>query len=122
LSICYATDPCYFLCNNQDEDTLASNVASVQPPSICVDASSWSDYTGGVMTTSSCSSRYFKLDHCVHLVGYNGYTGSASDSSSGYWIVRNSWDSDWGEEGYIYLQMGTNTCGVADEATTVTIA
>jgi len=118
----YATRPCFGFCKRQNEDKLAASVATIQPPSICVDASSWSDYTGGVMTTSSCSSSYLKLDHCVQLVGYSGYNGDASTSTSGYWIVRNSWGTDWGEEGYIYLQMGTNTCGVADEATVVTIA
>jgi len=118
----YATGPCYGPCSRQDEDTLASTLASTQPVSVCVDASQWSDYTGGVMTTKSCSSKYLKLDHCVQLVGYNQYNGVATSSTDGYWIVRNSWDDDWGEEGYIYLQMGTNTCGVADEATIVTIA
>jgi cathepsin F len=118
----YATKPCYAKCAKQDEDTLAASTATIQPPSICVDASQWSDYTSGVMTTASCSSKYTKLDHCVQLVGFSGYTGTASSSSSGYWIVRNSWNTDWGLDGYIYLQMGTNTCGVADEATVVTIA
>jgi cathepsin F len=118
----YATEPCYARCARQNEDTLASTVATIQPPSICVDASEWSDYTGGVLTTSSCSSKYLKLDHCVQLVGYNGYTGSVSESTNGYWIVRNSWNTDWGVDGYIYLQMGTNTCGIADEATVVSIA
>jgi len=119
----WATPQCSTLsCSSQNEDKLAANLASYQPVSICVDASSWSDYTGGIYTSDLCSSRYFRLDHCVQLVGYSGYTGSASTSTDGYWIVRNSWDTDWGEEGYIYLQMGTNTCGVADEATQVTIA
>ena len=35
----------------------------------------------------------------------------------GYWIVRNSWSSTWGEQGYIYLEMAKNTCGLADDAT-----
>jgi C1A family cysteine protease len=118
----YATTKCTSVaCNNQDEDTLAANLASTQPVSICVDASEWSDYTSGVYPASSCKSGYDNLDHCVQLVGYYGYTGSASTSSSGYWIVRNSWDTDWGVAGYIYLAMGSNTCGVADEATMVKI-
>ena len=32
-------------------------------------------------------------------------------------IVRNSWASTWGEDGYIYLEMAKNTCGLADDAT-----
>ena len=34
-----------------------------------------------------------------------------------YWIVRNSWNTDWGVEGYIYLQFGKNTCGLGDVVT-----
>ena len=34
-----------------------------------------------------------------------------------YWWVRNSWNTDWGEEGYIRLARGdgVNACGVADQ-------
>jgi C1A family cysteine protease len=112
----YATEPCFGTCKGQDEDTLAKNVANGGAPSICVDASAWQDYTGGVMTSKSCSSTYSSLDHCVQLIGYNGY-----GTSSGYWIVRNSWAEDWGEAGMIYLAFG-NTCGVADEAVLPVIA
>lgn len=113
----YATTPCTsFFCNKQDEDTLASVLAADQPLAICVDASSWSSYTGGVFPSSACSSSYFAQDHCVQLVGYNGY-----GSSSGYWIVRNSWNTDWGEDGFIYLELGENTCGVANDAVEVMI-
>lgn len=35
--------------------------------------------------------------------------------------MRNSWDTTWGLDGYIYLQMSENTCGVADVAQFVDI-
>ena len=101
--------------------TLIANVGSTAPASICVDASEWSSYSGGVFD-GSCKSGYYQLDHCVQLIGYTGYSGSADSSSDGYYIVRNSWGSDWGEDGMIYLPMGSNACGVATEATFVTIA
>jgi C1A family cysteine protease len=50
-------------------------------------------------------------DHCVMAAGFN------STAPTPYWIVRNSWASTWGEEGYIYLEMAKNTCGLADDAT-----
>jgi len=122
-SYSYATSACTSRkCDDQDEDTLVDNLVANQPVSICVDASTWIDYTSGILKASSSSSGYYNLDHCVQLVGYSGYSGSASTStSSGYWIVRNSWDTDWGVDGYIYLQMGENTCGVADEATILVV-
>ncbi len=36
-------------------------------------------------------------------------------------IVRNSWGTSWGNAGYIYVEIGKNLCGIANEATTSTI-
>jgi len=114
----YATTACYSSsCDNQDEGSLAANMISVGPVGICVNAANWQYYYGGVMSSSSCGNNgYYDLDHCVQLVGFQDI-----GSSNGYWLVRNSWDSDWGEDGYIYLAYGDNTCGVADEAMFVTL-
>jgi len=97
---------------NSDETTMQSNLASWGPLSICVDAEPWQDYTGGVLMASDCSNQ---LDHCVQLVGYD------MTQSTPFWIVRNSWGTDWGENGYIRLQYGQDTCGCADEATSAII-
>merc|ERR1711964_552763 len=89
----YATPACTSRnCDDQDESLLASNLASTAPVSICVDASPWQTYSGGVMTdsNSNCKNGYYNLDHCVQLVGYN------LDASTPYWLVRNSWGSSWG--------------------------
>ena len=79
------------------------------------------------MTDAQCGSHSAAaLDHCVQLTGYTGYTGSAKDCGAGtdkcVWAVRNSWGRTWGKEGYILLQMGKNTCGVANDATFATVA
>jgi C1A family cysteine protease len=115
----YATTECRFgSCSNQDETTLISNLLEEQPISIVVDASKWSYYSGsGVFPTTACSSAHSSLDHAVQLVGVEGY-----GSSSGYYIVRNSWGTSWGVDGYIYLSIGANPCGIADVATMVTVA
>jgi len=94
-----------------DETTLQANLAKWGPLSICVDASYWQDYVSGVMGGWQCS-WYNTLDHCVQLVGYN------TTAYTPFWIVRNSWGTDWGEEGYIRLEMWENTCGLTNEATT----
>ena len=51
------------------------------------------------------------LNHGVAAVGYK------SDGDSPYFIVRNSWGEDWGEEGYIRVAWGSEsgTCGLADK-------
>ena len=108
----YATPACTSRkCDSQDEDTLAASVSNVGAPSVCVNAEPWQDYTTGILKASSCSGGYNDLDHCVQLIGHSGISGS-----NGYWIVRNSWAADWGYDGMIHLEYGSNTCGIADEA------
>jgi len=97
---------------NSDEGTMMTNLVNWGPLSICVDAEPWQDYTGGVLMASDCDTQ---LDHCVQLVGYD------LTQSTPFWIVRNSWGADWGENGYIRLQYGQDTCGCADEATSAII-
>jgi len=106
-------------CANQDEAALRATLANVGPVSIACDASAWQDYVGGVLFSTSCSSAALDLDHAIQLVGFNADDGELPP----YWIVRNSWSSDWGEDGYIYLAMdGTNTCGLVNAAATVALA
>jgi len=80
------------------------------PVSVCVDASSWQTYTGGVLT--QCGN---EVDHCVQATGYANY-----GESGAYWIVRNSWGEDWGESGYIWVEIGQDLCSIGDYATVVT--
>merc|ERR1712141_550736 len=64
------------------------------------------DYGGGVF--DGCSyDKNIEINHAVQLVGYG------TDSKDGdYWIVRNSWGSRWGEDGYIRLKRESETkCG-----------
>jgi len=108
----YATKPCtQGACANQDLKKFAEALEHT-PVSICVNAETWNDYTGGVLTSAACGPMgAMYQDHCVMAAGFN------STAPTPYWIVRNSWASTWGEEGYIYLEMAKNTCGLADDAT-----
>jgi len=81
------------------------------PISVCVDATKWQTYKKGILGRT-CGKQ---LDHCVQAVGLN------TDGAKPYWIVRNSWASDWGVDGYIYVEEGINACGIAKDATTVNI-
>jgi len=86
------------------EAKLQSFLLSTGPPSVCVDASSWQDYQGGVMTSCGCN-----IDHAVQATGLTTISGTQA------YIVRNSWAADWGVNGFIYLATGHNTCCVANE-------
>jgi len=81
------------------------------PVSVCVDASTWQNYQGGVLT--SCSDQ---IDHCVQLTGYYNW-----GQGNAYWNVRNSWGADWGENGYIWIAVGQDLCGIADYPTVVSV-
>jgi C1A family cysteine protease len=101
---------CLDSCDSQDMGTVQSKLATVAPFAICVYAEPWQDYSGGIFNDQSCSHDAPSLDHCVQLVGY--------DNGDGYWLVRNSWAADWGENGYIRVstkEAKGNLCGILDE-------
>lgn len=96
----------HFSVGKNDEVAMKRYVGSTGPLSVCVDASEWSGYEGGIKTTCGKST-----DHCVQLVGYGSHKGVE------YWKVRNSWGTSFGEDGYIRLQMGKNLCNIANGPT-----
>merc|ERR1719272_731118 len=108
----YAVPPCTAgACESQDLKGFAAALERT-PLSICVNAGAWNDYVGGVMTSAACGPMgAMYQDHCVMATGFN------TTAPTPYWIVRNSWADTFGENGYIYLEMAKNTCGLADDAT-----
>jgi len=92
------------------ESNMASYMQSTGPLSVCLDASTWNSYTGGIMKV--CGQ---KVDHCVQATGVDA-------SSNGYWKVRNSWGTSWGESGFIRLAYGQNTCDITYDPTWVTVS
>jgi len=106
----FATKTCQSASCPVQDDLLRTQLTNIGPVSICVNAEIWSDWSGPApLPASECPGAGDELDHCVQLVGYNWPLN--------YWIVRNSWNTNWGQEGYIYLQTGKNTCGLADVVT-----
>ncbi|XP_058197569.1 ervatamin-B-like [Rhododendron vialii] len=68
-------------------------------------------YSSGVYSRT-CGTR---LDHTVTVVGYG-----TTDDGTKYWLVKNSWGSGWGENGYIRMERDVaaeeGLCGIAMEA------
>ncbi|OHT02179.1 Clan CA, family C1, cathepsin L-like cysteine peptidase [Tritrichomonas foetus] len=93
------------------ESDLKEKVAGYGVVSVCIQAgtSAFMSYTGGIFDYPDCSQTF--LDHAVAAVGYGAENGVE------YWIVRNSWGTSWGEEGYVrMIRNKQNQCGIANEA------
>ena len=69
-------------------------------------------YQSGVMSSTKCGT---SLDHAVLAVGYG------TENGEDYWLVKNSWNTTWGDQGYIKLAVvdGKGICGVQMEPLTV---
>jgi C1A family cysteine protease len=82
-----------------DCNTLASTLINLKPIGVCgmID-SKWQTYLGGVI--NNCTSAIIG-GHCVLLVG--AVSDGTSTVSTNYWIVKNSWGSNFGEYGFMRL-------------------
>ncbi|CAI8032364.1 Cathepsin L [Geodia barretti] len=90
---------------------LQTALASAGPISIAVDAStnSFRFYDGGVFDSFRCSST--DVNHAMTLIGYGTYNGKE------HWMVKNSWGTSWGVDGYIMMTRNYyNQCGIASDA------
>ncbi|XP_014246983.1 cathepsin L-like [Cimex lectularius] len=106
-----ATDFGYVSISPGDEDMLKAAVATVGPISIAIDAShhSFHNYQEGVYNEPKCNVNL--LDHAVLVVGYG-----TTDKNEDYWLVKNSWGTSWGMDGYIMMARNQdNQCGVASD-------
>ena len=90
------------------------SAVSKQPVSVAIEADTryFQFYSGGILTSSSCGTQ---LDHGVLVVGYGIEAGQK------YWLVKNSWGTSWGENGYIRISRTDSTndegvCGIAKHA------
>ncbi|RQM28660.1 hypothetical protein B5M09_013394, partial [Aphanomyces astaci] len=85
-------------------------VLESQPATVFVESNNavWRNYKGGIV--SQCPGA--QVDHLVIAVGYGTSTGD-------YFKIKNSWGTEWGENGYMYLKRGMNNQGVCNVATEI---
>lgn len=50
--------------------------------------------------------------HAIEIVGWGEQGGKK------YWIIKNSWGTEWGRDGYFYMARGNNTCQIEDNIVT----
>ena len=63
----------------------------------------------GIINNNACGTN---LDHGVLVVGYGEEDGQM------YWLVKNSWSSSWGDQGYVKIARSDSendpgVCGIA---------
>ena len=101
-----------------DQMSLRAAVAQ-QPVAVAIEADTryFQSYSGGILTSSSCGTN---LDHGVLAVGYG------TENGVDYWLVKNSWSSSWGDNGYVKIGRSSSTndpgiCGIAMQPSFPTI-
>ena len=99
----------------QNNEHILMRAVSQQPISVAIQAnvSSFKFYRSGVYQDPQCGDQ---LDHGVLIVGY----GTDRFQGLDYWIVKNSWGPEWGDNGYIkilrnYDQSESGMCGIASQ-------
>jgi len=85
-----------------------------QPLAIAIEADKlvFQTYSTGVLSSDKCGTN---LDHAVLAVGYG------TEAGQDYWLVKNSWNTTWGDQGYIKIARvdGEGICGVQMDPQTV---
>jgi len=94
--------------SGSDEDKIKTALLAAGPITIGINASPMQSYNGGIDKPLFC--RKQALDHAVTIVGYG------TEGGKDYWKIKNSWNTDWGEDGYYRVLRGKNTCGLANDA------
>lgn len=95
-----------------NNETLLRYAVAQQPVSVAIQGNkrSFQMYQSGIYNDPDCG---YELDHGVLVVGY----GYDEQSDMKYWIIKNSWSSSWGENGYIRILRDSNDtrglCGIA---------
>ena len=90
-----------------DEDQLMKALL-LNPVAVAIKADDpeFQVYKGGIMDFD-CKP---KLNHAVLAVGFG------TEDGVDYWKIKNSWGTNWGEDGYFRLVRGKNMCGIAESA------
>lgn len=94
-----------------DENSIKTAVYMYGPVTVAIDASEWgfAYYSHGVYVSKTCKPNY--NNHAVLVVGYG------KENGVDYWIIKNSWGRNWGENGYMKMARNRNNmCGIASMA------
>lgn len=103
----------YYDIDSNDEVSLQNTISVMGPVAASIQATEELQfYSGGILLDEKCDINVKDLNHGVLVVGYG------TENGKDYWIVKNSWGSNWGENGYYRaIRNYNNNCGIATSAT-----
>jgi len=93
-------------------ESAMKDLVYINPVTTTILASYLGDYSHGVYDDSRCceqmydSNCKYNLNHEITVVGYG------TEGGKDYWLIKNSWGSWFGENGYLKMKRGTGHCGV----------
>lgn len=90
------------------EQAMMAEIYARGPISCGVDADPIETYTGGIFEGDAGDNN---INHIIAVVGW-GEGLDANGKMTPYWIVRNSWGTYWGEQGFMRLQRGVDAIGI----------
>lgn len=96
-----------------DENDLKEKIASFGVASVSIHSGNtpFMSYSGGILDDDECLGQFARIDHAVAAVGYG------TENGVDFWIIRNSWGTSWGEEGYVRMVRNKgNKCYIATQA------
>lgn len=104
-----------------NEDLMKMELVTKGPIAVSFEVySDFQQYKGGIYHHTGLESGFNPFlitNHAVLAVGY----GADPKTGEKYWIVKNSWGTSWGENGYFRIRRGTDECSIESIAVAATI-
>ena len=94
----------YGAITNKNINSIKREIYTHGPVATSISAEPLETYTGGIFNPAVAPP--IQVDHVVSIVGWG------TEGKLAYWIVRNSWGTYWGEDGFFRVAMGRNLLNI----------